>query len=271
MGRAAVHGAAPGLVHAAQLRAHGAGGPGDGLASQRSDCPAPSTRRLAPASSACATGMDSPCGSIFLRSRTAVMDSVRHAAVGGPAAGGKTMKGQEARKARSCGTAWPGPGRQGRIGHSPAGARTVGSTPRCRKSPGDGAWRRAPKHSAGRLAGRGEGPGGTSCVTRGARHETKRTKTTGCGGPQALRDGSARYRLARDNCCYREPARQFRRSRRATRKPPCLVPAILGPSETQFNRLDRRRFHPAEARAPRHPHPARVETLPAPDGDFGSR
>ena len=238
MGSAAVHGAAPGLVHAAQLRAHGAGGSGDGLASQRSDCPAPSTRRLAPAWSACAAGMDSPCGSIFLRSRMAVMDSLRHASIGGPAAGGRTMKGREARNARSCGTLWPRPGREGPAGHSTAGAETVGRAPRDGERPCDGAWCGAAKRGRGRLAGRRERPGGASRATRGALQETKRPKTTGYGGPQALRDGSGRYRLARDNCCYREPTCQIRCLRPLARRPPGLDPAILSRAASRFNPLD---------------------------------
>ena len=65
---------------------------------RRSDRPASSPPRFAPASSTCAAGMDSPCNSIFLRLRMAVMESVRHAVIGGCAAGGRTMKGRGARE-----------------------------------------------------------------------------------------------------------------------------------------------------------------------------
>ena len=182
-----------------------------------------------PASSACGAGMDSPCIGIFQRLRMAVMESVRHAAVGGPAAGGRTMKGREARKARSCGTPWPRPGRQGPAGHSPAGAETGGRAPRDGERPCDGAWCEAGKRGRGRPAGRREGPGGANCVTRGALHETKRPKTMSCRALQALRDGSAQVRLARDNCCYREPICQIRRFRPAPRRLPGLDSAIVGP------------------------------------------
>ena len=107
-------------------------------------------RSRAAASAACAAGMDSPCKGIFFRTRMAVMDWVGHAAVGGAAAGGRTMKRREAGETRSCGPAWPEPGRQGLDGHSPGGAETVGSTPRYRERPGDRASCSAAKRGAAR-------------------------------------------------------------------------------------------------------------------------
>ena len=135
MERAVALRAAASSVHSAQRTAGSASHGGQTL--RRSDCTAPSPHRYAPASSTCAAGMDSPCNSIFLGLRMAVMESVRHAAVGGCAAGGRTMKGRGARETRSFGAAWPMAGRQGPAGHSRAGAATVGGTPRHRKGPGD--------------------------------------------------------------------------------------------------------------------------------------
>ena len=159
-----------------------------GLAAQR--LPRFFAARFAPASSTCAAGMDSPCNSIFLRLRMAVMESVRHAAVGGRAAGGRTMKGRGARETLSFGAAWPRAGRQGPTGHSRAGAVTVGGTPRYRKGPGDPPWRRAPKRGGGRLAGVKGGPGGVRRVRRGGPEAIKREKTIDCGEIRVPRDGS---------------------------------------------------------------------------------
>ena len=91
--------AASGSVHSAQRTAGSASHGGRAL--RRSDCPAPSPHRFAPASSTCAAGMDSPCNSIFLRPRMAVVESVRHAVTGVRAAGGRTMKRRGARETRS--------------------------------------------------------------------------------------------------------------------------------------------------------------------------
>ena len=158
----AAAGTASGSVHSAQRTAVSASHGGRAL--RRSDCSASSPHRFAPASSTCAAGMDSPCNSIFLGLRMAVMESVRQAAVGGRAAGGRTMKGRGARETRSFGAAWPRAGRQGSAGHSRAGAATVGGTLRYRKGPGDALdylvgygpspvlWRKLPgRRSAGRV------------------------------------------------------------------------------------------------------------------------
>ena len=138
---------------------------------RRSDCPASSPPRFAPASSTCAAGMDSPCNGIFLRLRMAVMESFRHAAVGGCAAGGRTMKGRGARETRSFGAARPRPGRQGPAGHSRAGAATVGGSPRHRTRPGDTPWRRALKRGA----------------ASGSVHSAQRTAGSASHGGRALR------------------------------------------------------------------------------------
>ena len=158
----AVAGAASGSLHSAQRTAGSASHGGRAL--RRSDCPACSPHRFAPASSTCAAGMDSPRNSIFLRLAIAVMEWVRHAAVGGRAAGGRTMKRRGARETLSFGAARSRPGRQGSAGHSRAGAATVGGTPRYRKRPGDALdylvgyslspvlWRKLPgRRSAGRV------------------------------------------------------------------------------------------------------------------------
>ena len=119
------------------------------------------------------------------------------------------MKRRGARETLSFGAAWSRPGRQGPAGHSRAGAATVGGTPRYRKGPGDPPWRRAPKRGGGRLAGVKEGPGGARRVRRGDLESIKREKTIDCGELWVPRDGSARYRLTRDNCCYRESNCRF--------------------------------------------------------------
>ena len=228
----AAAGAAAGSVHSAQRTVVSAAVGGRAL--RRSDCPAPSLHRFAPASSTCAAGMDSPCNSIFLGLRMAVMESVRHAtvgaAVGGCAAGGRTMKGRGARETLSLGAAWPRPGRQGPAGHSRAGAATVGGTPRYRKRPGDTPWRRAPKRGGGRLAGVKGGPGSARRVRRGGLESIKREKTIDCGEIRVPRDGSARYRLTRDNCCYRESNCRFIVSARQPGSRRDYAPAI--PSST---------------------------------------
>ena len=200
--RALKRGAASGSVHSAQRTAGSASHGGRAL--RRSDYPACSAHRFAPASSTCAAGMDSPCNSIFLRLRMAVMESVRHAVIGGCAAGGRTMKGRGARETRSFGAARSRAGRQGPAGHSRAGAATVEGTLRYRKRPGDTPWRRAPKRGGGRLAGVKGGPGGARRGWRGDPEEIKREKTIDCGEIRVPRDGSGRCRLTRDNCCYRE-------------------------------------------------------------------
>ena len=79
-------------------------------------------------------------------------------------------------------------------------------------------WRRAAKRCAGWLARGQGGPGGASCVRRGGQKSINQEKTTVCRELQALRDGSVRHRLARDNCCYREPICQIRRFRPAPRR-----------------------------------------------------
>ena len=159
-------------------------------------------RSRAGASAACAAGMDSPCKGIFFRTRMAVMDWVGHAAAGGAAAGGRTMKRREAGETRSCGPAWPEPGRQGLDGHSPGGAETVGSTPRYRERPGDRASCRAAKRGAGRFGGRRGGVGGARRVRSGGVASINRKITNACRGLRTLRGGSARCRLMHDNGCY---------------------------------------------------------------------
>ena len=196
---------------------------------RRSDCPASSPHRFAPASSTCAAGMDSPCNSIFLRLRMAVMEWVRQAAVGGCAAGGRTMKRRGARETLSFGAARSRPDRQGPAGRSrAAGAATAGGTPRHRKRPGDTPWRRAAKRGGGRLAGVKEGPGGARRGWRGGLGAIKRNKTIDCGEIRVPRDGSGRCRLTRDNCCYRESNCQFSVSARQTGSRPDYAPAIPG-------------------------------------------
>ena len=195
---------------------------------RRSDCPASSPHRFAPASSTCAAGMDSPCNSIFLGLRMVVMESVRQAAVAGCAAGGRTMTRRGARETLSFGAAWPRPDRQGPAGHSRAGAATVGGTPRYRKRPGDTPWRRAPKRGGGGLAGVKGGPGGARRVRRGGLGEIKRNKTIDCGEIRVPRDGSGWCRLTRDNCCYRESNCQFSVSARQPGSRPDYDPAIPG-------------------------------------------
>ena len=222
----AAAGAAAGSVHSAQRTVVSAAVGGRAL--RRSDCPAPSLHRFAPASSTCAAGMDSPCNSIFLRLRMAVMESVRHAVIGGCAAGGRTMKGRGARETRSFGAARSRPGRQGPAGHSRAGAATVEGTLRYRKRPGDTPWRRAPKRGGGRLAGVKGGPGGARRGWRGGLGAIKRNKTIDCGEIRVPRDGSGRCRLTRDNCCYRESNCQFSVSARQTGSRPDYAPAIPG-------------------------------------------
>ena len=96
-------------------------------------------------------------------------------------------------------------------------------------------WRRAAKRCAGWLAGGQGGPGGASCVRRGGQKPINQEKTTVCRELQVLRDGSVRDRLARDNCCYREPICQIRRFRPAPRRLPGLDSAIVGPVAPIFN------------------------------------
>ena len=240
MDREAVHDARP-RGRCGRYRPEPAGSelrPGDCLASQRSDCPVPSPPRFGPASSSCAAGMDSPCKGILFRARMAVMDSVWHAAVGGPVAGGRTMKRREARQTRSSATAWPGPIGLGPFSHRPAGATTVGSLHRCRKCPGDSPWHGAWMRAGRWLAGGQEGLAGANRVRRGDQKSENRETTIACRGLQALRDGSGRYRLARDNCCYREPTCQIRCLRPLARRPPGLDPAILSRAASRFNPLD---------------------------------
>ena len=188
MERAVALRAAAGSVHSAQRTAVSASHGGRAL--RRSDCTAPSPPRFAPASSTCAAGMDSPCNSIFLRLAMAVMESVRHAVMGGCAAGGRTMKGRGAWETLSFGAAWPRPDGQGPAGHSPAGAATAGGTPRHRKRRGDTPWRRAAKRGGGRLAGVKGGPGGARRGWRGGLGAIKREKTIDCGEIWVPRDGS---------------------------------------------------------------------------------
>ena len=198
----------------------------------------------------------------------AVNGVVRDAAVGGlPAAGGRIMKGRETRKARSRGAGCPGRCRQGPGGHCTGGAETVGRAFRAGARPCDGAWRGAPNR--GRV--RRRGLCGAGCAGSGGFGPKTTVGTIGCRAPRALRDGSVRKRLARDNCCYREPISQLCHSRRPARRPPARSAAILGPSKTQFNLLVRRRLLRAEVPAPRHPRPAHPETAPAPRGGLGSR
>ena len=131
-------GAGSRVVHSAERTVVSAvGGPADGLASPHDDCPVRSPHRFPPATTACAAGMDSLCKSIFLRTRMAVMDWVRHAAVGGPASGGRTMKERRARERRSYGPARPRPVRQGAASHSPPGAERLASMPRYLERAGD--------------------------------------------------------------------------------------------------------------------------------------
>ena len=175
--------------------------------------PIASSQRFRRTATACAAGMDFPCQGIFFRVRITVMDSMRHAAVGGPAAGGRTMQGPESRKARSYGTGRPGPGRRGPCSHSTAGAETVGRALRDAERLCGGAWRRAPNPGRGRLAEGRRGAVGVISGGRGGFVPETQYGTIGCRAIQVLRDASARGRLARDNCCYREPTCQIRRFR----------------------------------------------------------
>ena len=148
-------------------------------------------RPRAAASAACAAGMDSPRHGIFFPFRDLLMERDQHAAVGGPAAGGRTMKRRGAGATRSCGPARPGPGRQGPAGHSPGGTEMAGSTPRYRERPGDRASCSAAKRGAARLGGGRGGVGGARRVRSGGVASINREITTACRGLRMLRDGSA--------------------------------------------------------------------------------
>ncbi len=143
--------------------------------------------------------------------------------------GGRTMTGRGARKVRTSGVAWLGSGRrrQGPFRELRANPGTAASALRHRNRPGEAAWPRAPGRGAEELAGATRAAGAARCVRGGGLGSITLGITVACSGIRALRDGSVRYRLARDNCSYREPKCQIRHFRRATRKPPCLVPAIL--------------------------------------------
>ena len=260
--------AAAGSVHSAQRTAGSASHGGRAL--RRSDCPAPSPHRFAPASSTCAAGMDSPCNSIFLRLRMAVMESVRHAAVAGRAAGGRTMKGRGARETLAFGAAWPRPNRQGPAGRSRAAA-TVGGTPRYRKRPGDSPLRRAPKRGGGRLAGVKRGPGGTRRVRSGGLEAIKRDKTIDCGEIRVPRDGSGRCRLTRDNCCYRESNCQFSVSARQPGSRCDYAPAIPSSTIPYCNPLVRRQFPASGAHARPRWRPSRRKHARTARGQIDSR
>ena len=83
-----------------------------------------------------------------------------------------------------------------------------------------------------------EGAGGGVCAARAGAAAPGRdmhAKTTVCRELQVLRGGSVRHRLARDNCCYREPICQIRRFRPAPRRLPGLDSAIVGPVAPIFN------------------------------------
>ena len=246
--------AEPRVVHSAERTVVSAvGGLGDGLVSPHDDCPVRSPHRFPPATTACAAGMDSLCKSIFLRTRMAVMDWVRHVAVGGPASGGRTMKGRGAGETRSYGPARPRAVRQGPASHSPPGAERLASMPRYRERAGDTGRCGALMRGAGRLAGGRRGICGAGRVGRGAGQPINRAKAIGCFALQALRDGSARYRLTRDNCCYRESNGRFQRLRPATAKPPCRDPQIVGRAVTLFKPLVRCQVSPAGARETHRP------------------
>ena len=119
-----------------------------------------------------------------------------------------------------------------------------------------------------------EGAGSGVCAARAGAAAPGReihVKTIAYRSLQVLRGGSVRDRLARDNCCYREPICQFPRFRPATRKTDRLDPVIVNPSGIQFNSLNRSRFVPPQSVScvvGAHPRP---HTGTSPGGQFGSR
>ena len=172
-----------------------------------------------------AAGMDISCNGIFPGSRMAVMESVRHAAARGRAAGGRTMSERGACEAWSSGTARQGPG-----GRSVAASGAVRSAFRWRMWPVDTTWHGPPNGDSGWLAGAKRGCCGAHSARRACPWATNHGETTACARIRALRDGSAQVRLARDNYCYREPNRRFKPSRPVPGKPPGRVPASVGGS-----------------------------------------
>ena len=84
----------------------------------------------------------------------------------------------------------------------------------------------------GKHAGAGVCAKPAGATARGA--ETYAT-TKGCAGNRAGRAGCGWGRLARDNCCYREPICQIRRFRPVAGQPPGRGAAMLGGAATQFN------------------------------------
>ena len=110
---------------------------------------------------------------------------------------------------RTSGVAWLGSGRrrQGPFRELRANPGTGASALRHRNRPGEGAWSRAPERGAEELAGATRAAGAVRCAGGSGPEAITLGITSACSGIRALRDGSVRSRLARDNCCYREPNR----------------------------------------------------------------
>ncbi len=222
---------------------------------------------------ACGTGMNLVRKGIFFPLAMAVVESVRHAVTEGSAAGGGTMRVERTSETRSYGAARPPPDlrRRGPASGSPARAEAAASAPRARGRPRETAWRGAPGWGTERRARGGEGTVGTRCVPDGLPGPDSPAIPRSYSEGQASRGGSAGGRLARDNYCYQEPTRQFHRFRRAAPRPPGHAAAILVTLEINCNLLDCQRVIRVGAPARRHPGPRRVDTGPAPSGEFGSR
>ena len=109
------------------------------------------------------------------------------------------------RETRTLPCAGPGARRKGSPGRLPMRAAAGGGASRYRNPRGGTAWRgRSEGGRARRIGGEaGRCPGGGA--GGGAPQAKKRVETEVCGTIKAPRDGSVRGRLARDNCCYREP------------------------------------------------------------------
>ena len=139
-------------------------------------------------------------------------------------AGGGIMTERGARETRTLPRAGPGARRKGSPGRSRMRAAAGGGASRYRNPRGGTAWRgRSEGGRARRIGGEaGRCPGGGA--GRGAPRAKKRVETAACGTIEAPREGSVRGRLARDNCCYREPNCRFQRCRPTTRRPSDLAP-----------------------------------------------
>ena len=183
-------------------------------------------RRIGPRSTrrrpgACGPGMNSVRKGISFPLAMAVLESVRHAATEGSAAGGRTMRVRGTGETRSYGVAAAGRARrlQGSASGSPARAGAAASARRGRGWPREMAWRRARGWGTARPVRGGEGVVGARCVPNGRPRPNSPAIPRGCGAGPILRGGSSRRRLARDNYCYQEPIRQFHRFRPAAPRP----------------------------------------------------